>query len=453
MPVPAEIDLDAVGVAISVGLCLVVSLVFGLLPAIRFSRPNIISALKDDAGGGGRKVGRIHRLAAAIQLGVAIPFLVISGVMLDRVRTVDFGFDPDGLVAARLDPAAGRAQARQRAATKESNPADYGFFLRSVHDSLKQAGAHSVAIADGMPVDFDRRNVRVVKTNGAEFVNAHFTRVAEEYLDTIGLRLLRGRNITAEDRAADALVTVISEPLAVQLFSNADAIGERVKFALDGNREQEYTIVGVSADFATSQLTTQRPQLLLPLPQQPASVVFVIARGAAADETKLTSAFVNAVREFDRDFAPKGFVTGGFVTGQRIVEKSIEDLIMESVVAAGTGAVVLVLAALGVSGVIGFMAATRTREIALRIALGASRLRVVGLMLSDVVKFVMPGVAGGLLVAAVLVRGFLSIPLGVVEPLAYIVGAAIAVVAALLAGLPSARRAASVQPMVAMRSE
>jgi ABC-type antimicrobial peptide transport system permease subunit len=99
------------------------------------------------------------------------------------------------------------------------------------------------------------------------------------------------------------------------------------------------------------------------------------------------------------------------------------------------------------------MAATRTREIALRIALGASRLRVVGLMLSDVVKLVMPGVAGGLLVAAALVRGFLSIPLGVVEPLAYIAGAAIAVVAAVLAGLPSARRAASVQPMVAMRSE
>jgi putative ABC transport system permease protein len=99
------------------------------------------------------------------------------------------------------------------------------------------------------------------------------------------------------------------------------------------------------------------------------------------------------------------------------------------------------------------MAATRKREIAVRIALGASRSRVLGLMLSDVVKLVMPGVAVGLLVAVVLVRTFVWTPLGVVEPLVYLAAAAIATFVALLAGLPSARKAASVDPMVAMRSE
>jgi ABC-type antimicrobial peptide transport system permease subunit len=181
--------------------------------------------------------------------------------------------------------------------------------------------------------------------------------------------------------------------------------------------------------------------------------VFLITRGAPGDEEKLTSAFLNAVREFDPDFAPNGFITGGFVTGRRMVEKSIGDLIAESVVAAGVGAVVLVLAALGISGVIGFMVATRIREIAVRLALGASRLRVVRLMLSDVVKLVTPGVAGGLLVAAVLVRGFLPIRPSGGEPLAYMAAGVIALVVAVLAGLPSACRAASVQPMVAMRSE
>ena len=441
VPVPREIDLDAVGIAISGGLCLVVSLLFGLLPAVRFSRPNIISALKDDAGGGGRRVGRIHRLAAVVQLGVAIPFLVVSGVLLDRLRTVNFGFETDGIVAARVYP--GDYSAR-------GGP---GFFLRNVRDNLKQAGGVSVTIADGMPIDFDRRNVRLSTVNGSQYVNAHITRVAEGYLDTLGIRLLRGRSITAEDRAAGTLVTVISEPLEAQLFANGDSIGQRVKFALDGNREQEFTIVGVSADFATSQLTTPRPQLLLPLPEQPVSEVFLITRGAPGDEEKLTSAFLNAVREFDPDFAPNGFITGGFVTGRRMVEKSIGDLIAESVVAAGVGAVVLVLAALGISGVIGFMVATRIREIAVRLALGASRLRVVRLMLSDVVKLVTPGVAGGLLVAAVLVRGFLPIRPSGGEPLAYMAAGVIALVVAVLAGLPSACRAASVQPMVAMRSE
>ena len=108
-----EIDLDAAGVAISSGLCLLVSVLFGLLPAVRFSRPNLIPALKEDAGGGGRQTIRVHRVAAMVQIGIAIPFLVISGVMLDRVRTADFGFPTDGLAAARL-PAPRRPGARGR---------------------------------------------------------------------------------------------------------------------------------------------------------------------------------------------------------------------------------------------------------------------------------------------------------------------------------------------------
>jgi hypothetical protein len=372
--------------------------------------------------------------------------------LLDRVRTADFGFETDGLVAARLDPGVG---------------SKLGLFLQNVHDSLKQTtGVVSVTMADGMPIDFHRRNVRVAGLNGTEFVFAHVTRVDEGYLETIGARLLRGRSITAEDRAAGALVVVISEPLALRLFPNGDAIGGRLKFALDEwSREQEFTVVGVSADFATSQLTTPRSQMLLPLPEQAPSRVLVIARGAARDETRLRSAFENTIREFDPEFVPRSGhpINSPILTGKQLVRTSIEDLIAESVAAGGSGAAVLILAALGVFGVVGLMVVTRTREIALRIALGATRRRVLGLVLSDVVKLVMPGVAGGLLLAAILVRTVLSnwaagaVPAGQfdarVEPLIYMIAAAIAVVVALVAGLPAARRAASVEPMVAMRSE
>ena len=153
----------------------------------------------------------------------------------------------------------------------------------------------------------------------------------------------------------------------------------------------------------------------------------------------------------------------GIVTGQDLVDKSMGDLISESTAVGVVGGVVLLLAALGIVGVVGFMVATRTRELAVRMALGASRLRVFGLMLSDVVKLVIPGVAGGLLLAAVLIRTMDNVmgtpltlgptPLGVMEPLIYAGASAIAVSVAILAGLPAARRATSVQPMVAMRSE
>lgn len=451
--VPPEFDLDVAAVAICGGLCLAVSLVLGLLPALRLSRPNLIPALKDDAAGGGWRVSRIHRATAAMQVAIAVPFLVISGVMLDRVRTADFGFETEGLVAARVDPAA---------ASKRGSAV---FSLGSVRGTLEEAsGVLSVTMGDGMPIDFTQRNVRVSRSNGTEFVSTHVTRVAEGYLDTLGARLLRGRSITAEDRGATARVAVISEPLASRLFPNGDAIGQGLTFALEEGREEELTIIGVTADFATSQLTTERPQMLLPLPEKPASAVYLIARGAAADETRLTSAFENVRRDFGLEFLPSRLgVFQGMVTGKQLVQKSLNDLVAESIGVAVAGSIVLALASLGVLGVIAFMVATRTREIAVRMALGATRPRVLGLMLFDVVKLVTPGVAVGLLVGAVLIRTMNSVmgtpltvgstPLGAVEPLIYVAAASVAVVVALLAGLPAARRAASVQPMIAMRSE
>ena len=262
---------------------------------------------------------------------------------------------------------------------------------------------------------------------------------------------------------------MISEPLARQLFPATEAIGEQVKVTLEEGREQEFTIVGVTADFATSQLTTERPQILLPLPDVSTGAlpplngrVHVIARGAPGDEPRLKAAFEKVLRELGVDALP-GEALPGIVIGQDLVQKSIADLIAEGTVVAITGSLVLVLAALGIVGVVGFMVATRTREIAVRMALGSTRLRVFGMMLSGIVKLVIPGVAGGLLLAAILIRTMEDVmgtpltlgptPLGVMEPLIYVLASTIAVAAALLAGLPAARRATTVQPMVAIRSE
>jgi predicted permease len=138
VPIPEEIDLDAANVAIALGLCLVVSMLFGLLPAIRFSRPTLLPALKDDVGAGGRHTIRIHRIAAMVQIGIAVPFLVVAGVMIDRARTAEFGFPIDGLAAARLP-------------LPEGSEREAAFAVRRVRDNLKQAsGVRSVAVGGGM---------------------------------------------------------------------------------------------------------------------------------------------------------------------------------------------------------------------------------------------------------------------------------------------------------------
>jgi ABC-type antimicrobial peptide transport system permease subunit len=144
-----------------------------------------------------------------------------------------------------------------------------------------------------------------------------------------------------------------------------------------------------------------------------------------------------------------------FFTGESLIENSRSDLLTSSGVGGLAAAVALVLAALGVYGVIAFMVATRTREIGVRVALGASRARVLRGVLGDALKLVVPGIGVGLVLAVLWVRlgDPAWYPLGGVEPLVYALAAATAFGVAALAGVPSARRAAAVQPIIAMRSE
>jgi putative ABC transport system permease protein len=223
------------------------------------------------------------------------------------------------------------------------------------------------------------------------------------------------------------------------------------------------TIVGVTAVFPTSQMSTDREQLLLPLAQHPdvlkdsvrvdddrggAPMLMLIGRSAAGEPApKMTAALENTIREIDPDFEASAIVTG---VGLR--QRSMDDFFTQFGVGAIAGGVCLLLAALGIYGVIGLMVTTRTRELAVRLTLGASRPRVIFMILFDVIKLVAPGVLIGMILTVGAVRLDGGVRISAVEPVAYVAGAAIAILAALLASFAPARRAASVEPMVAMRS-
>jgi len=435
-----------------IALCFATSVVLGLLPAIRFSRPTIITALKNDSAGGGQRVGRLQRFTAAAQAGLAVPFIVICGVYLDQARTTafaDLGFKPQGLYAARLNLAAvAKTDDEQR------------LFVRTVQENLAQApGVASVSVADGVPLDFEYRNVRVARDGDGTFIPAHSTRIEPGYLDTIGTRLVAGRAIDANDRDGAERVVLLSEPLARRLFGASDPLGARVTFALSGSEQHTYTVVvvGITADLVSTQMGNPRPQLFLSLAQHPASQVLVIARGAPSDAS-MRGAFANAIagglRMLPEQIDPDT-VFRELITGESLIENSRSDILTMSAAGGAAAAVALVLATLGVYGVIAFMVAVRTREIGIRVALGASRGRVLRDVLVDALRLVVPGIAAGLVLAVLWVR--LTdpswYPLGGVEPLVYSAAAATSFLAAVLAGIPSARRAAAVQPMVAMRTE
>ena len=464
-PIPPEFQdvlrPDLSMVAICVGLCLLTSLVFGWLPATRFSRPVILSSLKDDAGGGGLRVGKVHRVTAALQVAIAVPLFVMSGQSLDRLRataTMNLGFEADLIYAAPLKLDGLTIQ-------------EAGSQIRRLRETLAQAnGVASVTVADGLPLDFRYRNMSVslqADANSApRFLDAHVTRAGDGYLDTMAIPLVRGRGFTAEDRVGSEPVTVVSKPLADKLAPDGDVVGRRLLFGTDAKTQQTLTIVGVTADFPTSQMSTWREQLLVPLAQYPgvswdavpvlddrgsSAQVLLIARSVPGEEPqKMTTTLENLARELDPEFQPTAIVTGA---GLR--RFSMNDFLTQSAVSAVAGGVILLLAALGIYGVVGLMVAARTREIAVRAALGASRRRVLGMIIFDVVKLVSPGCVVGVILTVVLNRlnaENMGIALSNVEPLAYILGAAVAVLVAVVASLAPARRAASVQPMVAMRT-
>ena len=452
-----KVNLPTVGVA--VGLCFLTSLVFGLLPAVRFSRPVILSALKDDAGVGGRRVGRVQRVTAALQVAIAVPLIVLSGISLDRVRataTADLGFAEDLLYAVPLkldDPKIVNADSR----------------IRSVRDDLAKAdGVAAATLADGLPLDFRGESARTALQSEANvapnFVHVYATRVDNDYLNTMDIPLLGGRGFSVDDRAGTELVTIISKALAEKLFPNAEAgqpIGKRLIFGNDEKTRQTLTVVGVSGDFPTSQMSTAREQLLLPLAQQPSQNLFLIARSMPGEPLqKMTATLENARRDFNPENHAFGYGDGAayptVVTAAWLRKNSMDDFLTGAAVTGIAGSVILALSALGIYGVVGLMVATRTRELAVRVALGASRRRVLGMVLFDVVKLVLPGVVFGVIITAVLIRlkgENMGLPLSNVEYVSYVAGAAVAVLISVIASLAPARRAASVQPMVAMRSE
>jgi len=467
-PLPEQIAsalrVDLTMISICVGLCLGASLVFGWLPAARFSRPAIITVLKDDAGVGSARVGRVHRVAVALQVAIATPLLVLSGMTLDRVRataTDALGFDAESMYAAPLNLDAFENEAAW-------------LKVQTARDALaNSSGVAVVTLADGTPLDFRYRITRVATVPTASsgvaptMLPVHVTRIGDAFFETLGITLLQGRAFGVEDGAGAEGVVIISQPLADRMFPAGDAVGSKLAFAAGEKNERVLTVVGVTSDFPTSQMSTNRAQVLVPVAQH-ANVkrdsvevtddmgtgprLMLIARSLPGEPAmKLTAAIENAVRDLDSEFQSTSIVTGVWLR-----KNSVSDFLTQSMVSGVVGGVLLLLAALGIYGVVGLMVATRIREIAVRVALGASRRRVMSMVLFDVIKLVAPGVAVGLLIAVAFVRlngEDFGISLSTLEPLAYLVGAAIAVLMALTASLAPARRAASVQPMVAMRSE
>jgi predicted permease len=437
LPFPLDLDprLDVRVLAYAVALSTVTALFFGLLPARRALRVDLLAALKAESSGSPERQ-RLRRLTVAVQVALCAALVVWSVLFLrslGRIHDVRPGFDPTGVVLAtvELDRGAINAQRGERILTEWARRAGGA------------PGVQSAAIATIVPLALTGREAFDVSLPEDAAGIRHrviANRTTPGWFATIRIPLVAGRDFTWDDGPSNVAVAIVDETMARQLW-NGDALGRRVRFG-----DSPLEVVGIAKDSKYRTLgETPRPQIYLPLRQQYAPYLTLHVRAADAGAAR------RAAEDSLREVLP----------GADLEIQSMSDAVAVAVLPARIGAtatgvfglLALALAAFGVYGLVSFGVIQRAREIAIRRAIGATASDIVRLVLRHHAPLIGIGVGLGLLVGtlgAILLRTFLT-GVGPTDPVALLSTIAVVTGAAVAASVLPALRATGVDPIVAVR--
>ena len=437
--------------AASAGATTLALLVFGLWPAVQSTRHDLRTGL--GAGGGATSSKwRLHRSLVAWQVGGSVALLLIAAMCAKVVAGVggtDPGVDYRQLALAQIDFASnGRDEERAR------------FLLDQIlADTSRQPGIESVSASTGLPFGvmapptFVTTEEQPFTETGDVGDYAHRIAATAEILGTLGMQVVRGRAFTERDDAGAPRVAILSEALAREVFHATDVVGRRILLGprrrlVKGSPPELFTVVGVSKDTDTFMLGRRgNPLLFVPLAQGYNSAVTITARGP--DPSAVAGVLRSAIRKADRELAVSSLGTGvKLLSGPYFLLRIVAGL------ASALGALALVLAMAGLYGVLAHVVTRRTREIGIRIAMGADRARIFGLILRDGLRPVAQGLVLGLGVGVVFriaLRSTIVTGISPVDPLTFALIPIPFVIAAFIACYVPASRASRVEPTVALR--
>jgi putative ABC transport system permease protein len=432
-------------------LCSVLTgVVFGLVPAWFASRMNVNQALKENLRGGhGQAQHRLRHTLIIGEITFALVLLAGAGFFLRglyRFTQHDPGWRVDGLLTAQLG----------LRGTNYAQPDQRRAFYQRLEERLRVLpGVEQVAVTSGNPVwrmdgSGSFRIEGQPEPPPGQWPETYFERASPAYFETLGIRLLEGRAFTAADTAAIHPVAIINESLARRYWPNESAVGKRL--GRMGNDPDWHEIVGVVNDVAFPGTLGQpdtRFQTFRPVAQGTLSTVTLLIRTSMPPET-LSNALRSAVAELD----PTQPVHR-LRTARSQVEQGLGNVSLLSSLLGAFAVLGLVLAALGLYGVISYTVAQRTGEIGIRLALGAQSRNVLWLVLGRSLRLILAGVLLGLGGAYALGRFLMTaIPtLPTRDPVVLIVIALLLMVVALLACWIPARRATKIDPLTALRHD
>ena len=457
LPAVAHVTMDGRVMTLALVLSIATGLVVGIAPALHATAPDLASAMKEGGRGSAGEGGRRRLRSALVVIEVALAFVLLAGGgLLIRsfvaMMNQPLGFDPTNVLTLRLPmandrfPDADRLSARIRDLVDRAKAVP-GVRAASITDALPLEGYNW-----GMPFLIAGRPV----VDRANRSGCGFKTVGPDYFGVLGIQVTRGRGFTAHDTRGAPPVAVINQSMATRFFADQDPIGQRVLIQqlVPGKPqlgdEIPWAIVGVIADERTGSLEgTTRPAVYVPIDQSPSFFVSLVVRGAVQADT-LSRAIGDAVHQIDKNQA----ITD-VRTLEQIKTESAASNRLRTTLLAVFASLALALAAVGIYGVISYTVAQRAHEIGVRAALGASAGTLLRMVLANGMVLTASGLALGVAGALALTRLLSTLLIGVSarDPLTMTGAAAVLATVALAACYIPARRAAKLDPLVALRDE
>ncbi len=452
IPHVESIPINAAVLVFALAITVLTALIFGGIPAMQFASRSSSDVLKEASRGlsSGIESTRLRRTLVSAEVALSFVLLIGAGLMLEsfqRVYHEDLGFRPDHLLGLEVFLPHNRYP--------DIDPQKRTAFVNNVLNGLKRLpGVEQVAVTNYLPLT-GFWGIRDFLVEGqsprseADKPQADNRLVTPGYFSTMGIRLLRGRDITDFDRSGSEQVAVVNSTLARRYFGGEDPVGKVLEIDNSGQLER-WHIVGLVSDVrAFGPEEEPHADLYRPLAQVSFPLLAFVVR-TSGDPGALLNAARQAVWSVDKeqpvwDAMPVSVLAAQSVTLRRV----------SSILLAGFAVLALILAAVGLYGVMAYAVVQRTQEIGIRLALGARQDAVLRLILSNAIKLVLAGEIVGLTVALALIQAAKGLLYGVSasDPRAYVIAFGLLTLVAIAASYIPARRAARVDPMVALRYE